>query len=144
MDSVSKTFKNIGKTILPKSILSKKTRKVKSNNYSKSSQSSASKSNSKSRHTSSNSSSPTQKFRKTFKKFHNKYKKNSINVDHLVQSIDTLHSQAQSVFKEKKNSPDSPLILTVKNLDTGKSANATVVKDLNTGKYKFYKLSNSK
>lgn len=142
MESVSKTFKNLGKSIFPKSVVRTKTRKVK---FNKSSQSSASKSRSKSRHTSSNSFSPTLKFRKSFKKFHKKYQKDSINVDHLVKTVDTLHSQAHSLFKKKKKAtPDSPLILTVKNLDTGKTANATIIKDLDTGKYEFYKLTGSK
>lgn len=138
MESVSKTFKNLGKSILPKSVLDRKTRKVK---FNKSSKSSASKSRSRSRNTSSNSSVTTRQFKKQLRKI----KANSINVDKLVKDVETLQSQSRSTFrKKKKSSPDSSLILTVKNLDTGKSANATVIKDLNTGKYEFYKLSGSK
>jgi hypothetical protein len=144
MESVSKTFKNISKSILPKSIIGKKSRKNRANKYSKSSQSSASKSRSRSRskQTSSNSSSPTRKFRKNVKQVNG----NLINVNKLVKDVDTLHKQSQSVFRKqkRKNSPDSPIILTVKNLDTGKTANATVIKDLNTGKYELYNLSGSK
>lgn len=133
MDSFIKTFKDISTSIIPKS---NKTRKLRV-----SKKSTSKKSNSSSRHKSSNSTSPTRKFKRTL----SKVRGNLINVDELAKQVDTLHTTSKQVFKKKKkSSPNSPIILTVKNLDTGKATNATVIKDLNTGKYELYKLSGSK
>jgi hypothetical protein len=134
MDSFIKNFKDISASIMPKS---NKTRKLRVSKKSKTSK----KSNSSSRHRSSNSTSPTRKFKRTL----SKVRGNLINVDDLAKQVDTLHTTSKQVFKKKKkSSPNSPIILTVKNLDTGKATNATVIKDLNTGKYELYKLSGSK
>jgi len=111
-----------------------KTRKVKfksSSNESKKSLSSSKKSKS-----------PTSKLRSSVRKIH----KNMINIDNLVESVNELKGKSEQTFskKHKRKSSNSPLVLTVKNLDTGKTSNATVVKNLDNGKYEFYKLSSSK
>jgi hypothetical protein len=60
----------------------------------------------------------------------------------LDKSISELESMKTVFTKTKKNSPkksqpSSPIVLTISNLDTGKKEEATVVKNLNTGKYEF-------
>jgi hypothetical protein len=71
------------------------------------------------------------------------YKK--LNFDTLAKEVDELHEKSKSAFtrKNKRNyskSPSSPIILTMKNLDTGKQTEASVKKNVNTGKYEFYEL----
>lgn len=65
-----------------------------------------------------------------------------INMNELIDDIGRLELMSKTTFsRKKKTSPTSPILLTVKNLDTGKKSTATVVKDLNTGKYELYQLS---
>ena len=87
----------------------------------------------------SSSGSETHKLNKTIKKVHNKL----INIDKLVESVDDLHKTKNRLFKnkasqKKSNSPN--IMLQIRNLDNGKEINATVIKDLNTGKYDFLKI----
>ncbi len=149
MESVSKTLKSIRKTILPKSA-SRKSRRVRfSNSHSRSRSSSRSRSRSPSPKSSPTKSrrklkplrrslSPEKKLRKAVEKVHGEL----TSVDDLVDKVGKLKIQSQKSFTRKmKTSPSSPIVLTVKNLDTGKTSNATVVKDLNSGKYELYNLS---
>jgi len=62
----------------------------------------------------------------------------------LDQNIAELDTMAKQTFGKKSKTvrrssktPSSPIMLTIKNLDTGKKQDATVVKNLNTGKYEF-------
>lgn len=65
-----------------------------------------------------------------------------INMNELIDDVGRLEIMSKTAFsRKKKTSPTSPILLTVKNLDTGKKSTATVVKDLNTGKYELYQLS---
>lgn len=69
----------------------------------------------------------------------------SKSIAQLDKSITELEDM-KSLFKKprkrvssskSKSQPSSPVVLTLKNLDTGKKEEATVVKNLNTGKYEF-------
>jgi len=87
------------------------------------------------------SASPASKLRRNV----SKYQKGMVDVDSMIKNVDTLHLSSKSTFKKKsKRSPESPIILTVKNLDTGKTKKATVLKNLNTGEYQLHSLSDSK
>lgn len=139
MESFRKTLKGLSASIVPKS---KKTRKLRFSKRSKSKSKSKSPSkHSNSRHTSSRSGSQGSKFKKTLRRIHG----DLIDIDDLAKKVDTLQYASKQTFsrKKRKTTPESPIILTVKNLDTGKATNATVIKDLNTGKYELYKLSGS-
>jgi hypothetical protein len=64
--------------------------------------------------------------------------KKSINV--LNDKVNKLDENAKHTFtkkKGKKSSPDEPIMITVKNLNTGKQDEVMVVKNLNTGKYEL-------
>lgn len=136
MESVRKSLKSVKQTIFPKK--TKKARKVK---FSKNSKSSHNSTRSKK---SINSKSPTHKFKRSVKDIQGKL----INIDDLIVKVDELDVFTKNAFKKKPkkipSNPNSPIILSVKNLDTGKVNEATVIKDLNTGKYELYKLSVSK
>ena len=66
-------------------------------------------------------------------------------VANLAKQIDELTEVSNATFKKTRKlrspSPNSPLILTIKNLNTGKKVQATVIKDLNKKKYEFLELS---
>lgn len=136
MEGISRTFKMLQKSIQPN--ITKKSRKVRFKHNSRSHPSSKSKTRSRKSHS---SASPVSKLRKNI----SKYQKSIVDVDSMIKNVDTLNLSTKSMFKKKtKQSPDSPIILTVKNLDTGKTKKATVLKNLNTGKYQLQSLSNSK
>jgi hypothetical protein len=142
MDNIGKTFKNIKKGLFPK-----KTRKTLRNKlpHNKSSSNSiklpASKLSASKLSASKKKYSPkTLRLNKSIKKI----QKSLIDIDVLVKDVDRLQQQSKQNFSKKKTKRTSPIIVTVRNLDTGNISNATVIKDLNTGKYELYKLSNSK
>ena len=68
----------------------------------------------------------------------------SINL--LSKKVNSLEKQAKKTFTRKKSplrtkpKSKSPILLTLKNLDTGKQDKVTVAKNLNTGKYEFINL----
>ena len=135
MDSINKSFRNIRQTIFSNN----KTKHKKKHHIKKSSSNSSIKLRS-------NTSSPERKkIIKSIKKEQQKF----INVDALIEKVDTLDVISKNMFNKKqklkpKSKSSSPIILTVKNLNNGKKSKATVFKDLDTGKYEFYQLSNSK
>jgi hypothetical protein len=113
---------------------------------------------SSSKHSSSNhkydyelSGSPTTQLNKVHKNIKKKYKDLGIDeksINMLSKRVDDLQTVSKNVFTKKRiiapksktrsNSRNkSPILLTVTNLDTGKKDQATVVKNLNTGKYEF-------
>lgn len=65
----------------------------------------------------------------------------SINL--LSKKVNSLERQAKQTFTRKRSplrrkpKSNSPIMLTIKNLDTGKQDKVTVAKNLNTGKYEF-------
>jgi hypothetical protein len=91
------------------------------------------------------SGSPGTQKEKLTKKIGKKFKQlglDSKSIAKLDKSISELESMKTVFTKTKKNSPkksqpSSPIVLTISNLDTGKKEEATVVKNLNTGKYEF-------
>ena len=90
------------------------------------------------------SGSPMSKLKTINKNITKKYKKLGIDeqsVDILAKKVNSLDRMTKTTFaKTKKKKTNSPLVLTVKNLDTGKKQEATIVKNLNTGKYEFFNL----
>jgi hypothetical protein len=65
-------------------------------------------------------------------------------LDKSITELDDMKSvftksrkRVTSSSSKSKSQPSSPVVLTLKNLDTGKKEEATVVKNLNTGKYEF-------
>lgn len=104
----------------------------------------ATKNKTKSNEKRSKSDSPGQKLRKTVKK----YQSHQVDVDKLAEKVDRLDKDVAAVFgkkgKKKATPESSNIILTVRNLDTGKVAKATVIKNLDTGKYELHQLSDSK
>jgi hypothetical protein len=137
MDNIGKTFKNI-----KKGLFQKKTRKTLRNKspHNKSSSNSIKLSASKLSASKKRYSPKTLRLNKSIKKI----QKSLIDIDVLVKDVDRLQQQSKQNFSKKKTKRTSPIIVTVRNLDTGNISNATVIKDLNTGKYELYKLSNSK
>jgi hypothetical protein len=133
MESITQSFKKLTRKIYPKS---KKSR-------SRSHKSSRSNSNSRSRsHSRSSIHSPNSTGKRELsRKIKKAYKK--LDISNLAKEVDSLQSKTKLTFTKKnkrKSSPSSPIVLTIRNLDTGKKKEATVVKNLNTGKYDFYDL----
>lgn len=66
-------------------------------------------------------------------------------VANLAKQIDELAEVSNTTFKKTRKlrspSPSSPLILTIKNLNTGRKVQATVIKDIDKKKYEFLELS---
>jgi hypothetical protein len=61
-------------------------------------------------------------------------------LDKSISELESMKTVFQKTKKRKsssKSQPSSPIVLTISNLDTGKKEEATVVKNLNTGKYEF-------
>lgn len=142
MEGLTQSIKSFTKKLYPKR--GKKSVKRRSHSHSKSHSKSNSASHSRSKSHSRMSSPNTDKDKRELsRKIIKSYKK--LNFDTLAKEVDELHGKSKSVFtrKNKRNyskSPSSPIILTMKNLDTGKQTEATVKKNANTGKYEFYEL----
>ncbi len=88
------------------------------------------------------SGSPMRRITAANKNITKRYKKLGIDdrsVSMLAKKVNSLDKATKSTFaRTKKNrSPSSPLVITVKNIDTGKKQEATIVKNLDTGKYEF-------
>ena len=87
--------------------------------------------------------SPTRRITRANKSITKKYKKLGIDEDSvnmLAKKVNSLDKSTKLAFtrtKKKGRSPSSPLVITVKNVDTGKKQEATIVKNLDTGKYEF-------
>jgi len=88
--------------------------------------------------------SPESKLNILKKNISKKYKKIGFDkktINELSRKIDDLDTLKTLAFKKRpatvKSKSKSPIILTIRNLDTGKKEEATVVKNLNTGKYEF-------
>ncbi|MFY7728212.1 MAG: hypothetical protein ACOVRN_01710 [Flavobacterium sp.] len=94
----------------------------------------------------SKSDSPGRKLRKTVKN----YQSHQVDVEQLAKKVDKLDNDIATVFskkgkaKKKASSNSGNIVLTVRNLDTGKIAKATVIKNLDTGKYELHQLPESK
>jgi hypothetical protein len=136
MEGLTQSIKSFTKKLYPK----RGKKSVKRRSHSKSNSASHSRSKSHSRMSSPNSDKDK---RELSRKIIKSYKK--LNFDTLAKEVDELHGKSKSAFtrKNKRNyskSPSSPIILTMKNLDTGKQTEATVKKNVNTGKYEFYEL----
>lgn len=96
--------------------------------------------------------SPDTKLRNTYQTITRKQQELGIDHDSIVllsKKVDNLEKSVHNAFTRKRkplrkhrnsHSPKSPILLTVKNLDTGKQDTATVVKNLDTGKYEFIHL----
>ena len=96
--------------------------------------------------------SPDTKLRNVYQTITRKQKELGIDHDSIVllsKKVDNLEKSVHNAFTRKRkplrnhrnsHSPKSPILLTVKNLDTGKQDTATVVKNLDTGKYEFIHL----
>ena len=133
MESITQSFKKLTRKIYPKS------KKPRSRSHKSSRSHSHSRSNSHSR--SSIHSPNSRDKRELSRKIKKAYKK--LDVSNLAKEVDSLQSKTKLTFTKKnkrKSSPSSPIVLTIRNLDTGKKKEATVVKNLNTGKYDFYDL----
>ena len=99
--------------------------------------------NKSSSYSSSLNKSPSRSKRNLSKKIAKSYKK--LNIDSLAKQVDSLHSQAKHTFTRKNkrktsSKQSSPIILTIRNLDTGEKKQASVVKNINNGKYEFYEV----
>jgi hypothetical protein len=123
---------------------SKKTRKA--NSSKKSSRSSRSSRSSKSRSSyESLKGSPGSKLETVRRNIVKGYKKAGLDkksIKTLNKKIEDLEKMQSLFSPKKKNSPkkshpSSPIVLTIKNLDTGKKEEATVVRNLDTGNYEF-------
>ena len=143
MDSVVKSVKSFTRKIYRKP---KKSHRKKRPHLRSSSGSSHSNSSKKSSLRSPKSPGSIER-RELSRKIAKSYKK--LNIDTLAKQVDTLHSQTKNAFTRKNkrktpSSPSSPIILTIRNLDTGKQKEASVVKNLDNGQYEFLVSSSSK
>jgi hypothetical protein len=141
MDLLKSASAIVTRSFKPKS---KKTRKTHSSKKS-------SKSSRLSRSSRTNSSyeslqgSPESKLKTVRKNIGKHFRKTGVDkksIKMLNKKIEDLEGMKLVFTKTKKNSPkkspqSSPVILTIKNLDTGKKEEATVIKNLDTGKYEF-------
>lgn len=137
MESITQSFKKLTRKIYPKS----KKPRSRSHKSSRSNSRSRSNSHSHSRSRSSIHSPNSHGKRELSRKIKKAYKK--LDISNLAKEVDSLQSKTKLTFTKKnkrKSSPSSPIVLTIRNLDTGKKKEATVVKNLNTGKYDFYDL----
>jgi len=95
------------------------------------------------------SGSPSTKIEKLHKKITKKQRDLGIDQESIMllsKKVDSLEKQTRKTFTRKriplrsKAKSKSPILLTLKNLDTGKEDKVTVAKNLNTGKYEFINL----
>ena len=138
MESITQSFRKLTRKIYPKS---KKPRSRSHKSFHSSHSRSHSHSHSRSHSRSSIHSPNSRDKRELSRKIKKAYKK--LDVSNLAKEVDSLQTKTKLTFTKKnkrKSSPSSPIVLTIRNLDTGKKKEATVVKNLNTGKYDFYDL----
>lgn len=80
-----------------------------------------------------------QSLRRRFKKTLGK----QVDIENLSKQVEDVSVAAKQTFqktRKSKRSPTSPIVATIRNLNTGKAVEAVVVKNLDTGKYEFFEV----
>jgi hypothetical protein len=77
------------------------------------------------------------KLNKTLKRQH---KNTTRKAESLNNLINDLSKQTATTFKKKRNTPET-IIVNLKNLNTGKTVNATVIKEQGKDKFTFLELN---